>query len=246
MQGGAKVPALQQHSHEAIIDPGFFDAVQVEMRKRAQTKHRYYTPHVFSGRVFCAECGGLYGSDVCNHYIVWKCIPRHKKKVPCKSPQIRTQTIEDAFVRAINQVIDRKEEIIASCEKEIVTECDTTSIDARLSSLREEVDRLNTLMNDSITNNARVSVNQEEYNRQFSEYESRYTTIQADITSLVSHKIELQAKKNNIQNYISVIRSQERLAAFDKNLWFSCVEKLLVFPDRSMLFEFMGRPSIEG
>jgi hypothetical protein len=49
-------------SHPAIIEPEIFDAVQVELKHRNQLCRRSYTPHCFSGRIYCDECGELYRS----------------------------------------------------------------------------------------------------------------------------------------------------------------------------------------
>ena len=49
-----------ENSHPAIISPEMFEAVQAELAKRKRSNHRNYTPHCFSGRIFCDECGALY------------------------------------------------------------------------------------------------------------------------------------------------------------------------------------------
>ena len=46
-------------SHSAIIEPEIFDSVQVELKHRKQQGRRNYTPHCFSGRIYCDECGQL-------------------------------------------------------------------------------------------------------------------------------------------------------------------------------------------
>ena len=51
-----------EDSHPAIIEHEIFDAVQVESKHRNQLCRRSYTPYCFSGRVYCGECGELYGS----------------------------------------------------------------------------------------------------------------------------------------------------------------------------------------
>ena len=51
-----------EHSHPAIIDRAMFDAVQTEIKKRAEPGQRTYTPYTLSGKIYCAECGARYGS----------------------------------------------------------------------------------------------------------------------------------------------------------------------------------------
>lgn len=92
------------------------------------------------------------------------------KKTQCRTPSIRNQAIEDAFVAAINRAIEQKDEIISICEKVISERCETTEIEAKLISLHAKLDTVNALMRNSIYNNARTSMNQGEYNQLFSEY----------------------------------------------------------------------------
>ena len=43
-----------EHSHPAIIDRAMFDAVQTEIKKRAEPGQRTYTPYTLSGKIYCA------------------------------------------------------------------------------------------------------------------------------------------------------------------------------------------------
>ena len=234
------------NSHPAIIEPAIYDAVQVEMKKRAHQGHRNYTPHAFSGKIFCSECGGLYGSDVCHHQVVWRCNNRHRKNTQCRTPAIRNRIMEDAFVMAINRAIEQKEDIISICEAVMTERCDTSKIDTELTTQRTRLDAITTLMENCIHNNARTAIDQGEYTRLFSEYEVQSTTIQASIASLKAQKTALIAKRNNIQNYIAILRSQGRIARFSETLWLNCVERVWINPDGTMKFDFRGGPSIEG
>ena len=117
-----------ENSHPAIIAPDMFEAVQLEMARRKSSGRRNYTPHIFSGRIFCNECGTMYGSKVWNsntpyRATVWQCNGKHHGH--CKAPSLRNETIEDAFIKAINQVLAQKEEIIRVCEKVMAERCDT-------------------------------------------------------------------------------------------------------------------------
>ena len=208
-----------------------FDAVQIEMEKRANQGKRNYTPHAFSGKIYCAECGGLYGSDVCRHQVVWRCNNRHRRTTGCRTPAVRNRIMEDAFVMAINRVIDQKDDIISICEAVMAERCDTTAIDARLASLRTELQAVTALMKICIENNARMAINQDEYRDQFSGYETQSTELQASIASLEAEKTALVAKRNNIQNYVAVLRSHDRITGFSESLWLNCVERVWINPD---------------
>ena len=137
-----------EHSHPAIIDRAMFDAVQIEMKKRAEPGQRTYTPYTLSGKIYCAECGARYGSKMRRGKQSWRCNNRHLGRTNCTAPVLHTETIEDAFVTAFNQVIERKDEIIRICMDTMTTRCDVSGIDARLATLNAELEQFSGLFLD--------------------------------------------------------------------------------------------------
>ena len=51
-------------NHEAIVSAETFDLVQEQMAARKPGNNRYSGVHVFSGMVYCGDCGSRYGSKV--------------------------------------------------------------------------------------------------------------------------------------------------------------------------------------
>jgi len=154
--------------------------------------------------------------------------------------------MKDAFVMAFNRVIMQKNEIISICETTIAERCDTTSIDVKIASLRTELEAITDLMKICIAKNARTTMNQDEFWDQYSGYETQSTAIQESIASLESQKTALIAKRNGIQDYIAILRSQDRITGFSESLWLNCVDRVWINPDGTMRFDFRGGPSIEG
>ena len=239
-----------EHSHPAIITPEIFDAVQIELKRRKQPGRRNYTPHCFSGRIYCDECGSLYGSKVWNSTSkyrarVWQCNGKHHGDTSCKTPALHDGTIQDAFVRASNQVIRRKAEIMAICEETMLERCDTTALAAELSSLHTELEVVTELMQRQIGYNARVAMNQAEYQRQYDEYEARFDEIKSRIAALEGQKETMTAKRGKIAAYLNMLRSQDRVTEFHEALWYGTVEQVRIKADGTMKFIFMGGCEVE-
>ena len=234
------------HSHPAIIDPALYDAVQIEMKARVRPGRRNYTPHFFSGRIYCAECGGLYGSNTCRHQTVWRCNNRHRKTTDCQTPALRNQTIEDAFVMAFNQIIEQKDSIMATCLSIMTERCDTTAIEKEITRLRAELAIVAEAMTEQINMNARVAIEQNGYKQQFRELETQSKDIQEKINALEQQSITLQAKLNAIRVYIDTLRSQNRITGFNETLWLNTVERLWIGKGGIMKFEFKGGQCVEG
>ncbi|MBQ1718787.1 MAG: hypothetical protein II031_06510, partial [Bacteroidales bacterium] len=76
-----------ENSHEAIIDPVEWEAVQVEMARRKQLGNVNFGGNVFRGRIKCGVCGGWYSqktwhsTDPYKSYVV-QCADKYKKNKP--------------------------------------------------------------------------------------------------------------------------------------------------------------------
>lgn len=234
------------HSHPAIIDPALFDAVQMEMKQRARPGHRNYTPHCFSGKIYCAECGGLYGSKAWHGDLAWRCNALHNGKTLCKTPVLRNSTVKDAFVMAFNRIIDQKDEIIRICEDTITERYDVSRIESEMAKLKTELQYVLGLMEQSIHTNVRVAMGQEEYNQQFQEYERRFKEIQDRIAALDQERATMVAKTNGIRGYIATLRSEDRIAGFNEALWHNTMDRVWIEADGTIRFEFKGGITLEG
>ena len=233
-------------SHPAIIEPEIFDAVQVELKNRKQPGRRNYTPHCFSGRIICDECGELYGSKVWHSHIVWQCNARHKGLTACTTPALRNETIQDAFVRAFNQVVDRKDEIIQICEDTMGERCDTSRLVEQQAELHTELEIITELMQRHITANAHEAMDQAEYQRQYDEYEFRYHETQLSIAEVDACREALTAKYGKLLGYLDLLRKQGPIRSFNETLWCGSVEQVRILKDGTMRFIFKDGAKVEG
>ncbi len=233
-------------SHPAIIEPEIFDAVQVELKRRKQQGRRNYTPHCFSGRIYCDECGELYGSKVWHSHTVWKCNAKHKRRAACATPALRNETIQDAFVRAFNQVIDRKDEIIQICEETLRERCNTSGLSERLAELHTDLEIITELMQRHISANAQVAIDQAEYQRQYDEYEARFNEAQRRIAEVEARRESLTAKRGKLKGYLDILRTQGPIRTFNETLWCGAVEQVRILKDGTMRFIFKDGAVVEG
>ena len=239
-----------EHSHPAIISPEMFEAVQAELAKRKGSNRRNYTPHCFSGRIFCDECGALYGSKVWNSgtkykAMVWQCNNKHLNRAHCTTPSLRNETIEDGFVMAINRLLKNKDEIIQICEEVMLERCDITDLEAKRAKLQAEQEVLCGLMERFIAMNATTAVNQEEYNKQFAEYEGRYNEIRQRITDLETEQARRIAKRGKLTEYLAALKEQGLISRFNETLWYGTVEQVRVTANGNLRFIFKGGQEIK-
>ncbi len=92
-----------ENSHDPIIDPKVFDAVQEKMAKHCGNRDKIRSRHPFAARIICGECGSCYGHKVWHNfsnterYDVWYCNHKYAHAEKCQSPVISEDQIKEAF-----------------------------------------------------------------------------------------------------------------------------------------------------
>ena len=146
-----------EDNHPAIIPKDLYMLVQEELVRRrvvhtspSGKKHSYSGNHCFSQIVFCGECGEMYRRIHWNNRgcksIVWRCISRvERTEHICHSRTVNELLLQEIVLKAINQTLGDKENLIKTLQKNIakaVRESDATSsdgIDERLNELQHEL-----------------------------------------------------------------------------------------------------------
>ena len=237
-------------SHPAIISPELFDAVQVELKRRKAPGRRNYTPHCFSGYLYCDECGALYGSKVWNagtqyKATMWQCNAKHRRDTACKTAALRSEEIQRSFIRAVNQIIGNKAEIIRTCEAVLDRCCDVEGLAVEYASLQAELAVVTGLMQRHISANTHSALDQAEYQRQYDEYAARFEATRNQINAISEQREALIAKRGCLQSYLDTLKQQELIAEFDEVLWYGAVDQVRVTQDGKLKFIFKDETEIE-
>jgi DNA invertase Pin-like site-specific DNA recombinase len=116
--------------HPAIIDKETFNAVQAEILKREYEKitlnadrTRYSSHYPFSTKLECGECGTKFRRHYQQHgdkkVDIWVCIQHQRHKDKCGMKPIKEQTVQDAFVRTLNELVADRQNIMTNLELSI-------------------------------------------------------------------------------------------------------------------------------
>ena len=118
-----------ENDHEAIIEKDVWDAVQIEIERRAEFRKEHSiremgscTLDPFAGRVFCGHCGDKYVRKYWKgiRSVFWKCASAEKKKgKTCCSENVREETMKKAVVVAWNSIIEHRDEYLSEWEAKI-------------------------------------------------------------------------------------------------------------------------------
>lgn len=232
-----------ENSHPAIIEPEIFDLVQYELKRRKEDGRWTSCVHPFSGKVFCGQCGGVYGSKIWHsndqyRRIVWLCNEKHRGQ-HCTTPFLTEDDIRSAFLTAYNLMLGSREEIIEAYNEIIAALTDTSDLDAERDKLENENEVIMGLIRKAIEDNAQKAMDQDEYERKYTGYCERYETARRRLAELQDIRLERTAKRTKIAMFLDTLRhGGDLVTEFDEELWYSSVDYVTVFEDKRMVFTF--------
>ena len=216
-------------NHEAIISPAVFDMVQAELARRKSGGSRYSGVSIFSNKIRCGDCGGWYGSKVWHstdqyRKVIYRCNRKYKDE-KCQTPHVTEEEIKALFIKAYNELISEKKEIIANAEIIRKTLCTTDTMLAEKQRLEDEILVLVEMTQNLVAENARVAQDQEEYQKRYDSLVLRYETAKKNYDELAAKIEQKEARGERIQRFIKILREQDGIITeFDEALWGSMVE----------------------
>ena len=194
---------VEEH-HEAIIPPAQFDFVQVELARREQNG-RYSGVSIFSNKIKCGCCGGWYGSKVWHstdkyRKVIYRCNRKYGKDTPpCNTPHLSEEEIKKLFLKALNALVEAKEETIENLQELIETVCQIDSLGAEQERLKQELRIIAENLANLIQKNASVALDQTEQ----AEKEKKLRTLYAEKHSRFQELEALIQEKNDTKEILT-------------------------------------------
>ncbi len=161
-----------ENSHPAINSSDVFEMVQEKMKQRKTMKNRHSSAGMFSSKIICGECGGLYGSKVWHsnskyRRVIFQCNNKFKGADKCKTPHINEENIKKLFVTGVNKLISNKDAILENFEMIKNTIFDVTKLEMEHSEMRNEMSVVAGLIQKCVNENAQAKLDQEEYKKSY-------------------------------------------------------------------------------
>ena len=228
-----------EKSHPAIVSAEVFDLAQYEMKRRTKKGRHTSAASVFSDKLVCGECGAVYGSKVWHstdayRTMIWRCNEKYAVKgQPCPSPHLRDEEIQNAFVQAINQVVEQKEEILSTLQEALVGLTDTGGLELECEHLQAEQDVVAQQMSRMIRENAEVAQNQAEYNARLQPLEERYEALKNAMLRAKEAISEQTGRRRRLEAFMRELRESSLLTVFDERVFLGTVERITVFKGAS-------------
>lgn len=219
--------------------------VQEEMARRAnlhsgakRKKRVYSSKYALSSIVYCSKCGDIYRRIAWNnrgkHSTVWRCCTRveHGPK-KCDAPTIQESDLQNAVVKAVQEVMGGKDVFLPVLEKNIREVLESESreqiaeIDRRLKDLQQEL--------------LRLANGKKEYGNVADEIHK----LREQRQDVLTQDAEMDGRRQRIEEMRAFLEKQvNEPLAYDEQLVRRLVEKITVYDDR-MTVEFKSGLEIE-
>ncbi|MDR0915065.1 MAG: recombinase family protein [Oscillospiraceae bacterium] len=240
-------------SHEPIIPPDEWDAVQAEIARRKQLGRPVSCQSPFSTKIICGGCGAFFGSKVWQsntkyRQIIWRCNDRYNKrgKRDCNTSHVKEDDIKAGFVTAFNQLSGCRKSVIEDCRTLQKMLCDTSEIDGEIAALEREVEEVEGLARQAINTNAREVIDQTEWTERNGVYLKRHAEATKRLEELDQQKLDRVARSKTIEVFIKEFeRRKEIIAEWDEELWLATVESVTVGLDGSLTYKFKNGTEIK-
>jgi DNA invertase Pin-like site-specific DNA recombinase len=241
-----------EKNHEAIILPEVFNLVQKEIAHRKKHAETTKGDHIFSGRIRCGHCGGIYGPKVWHskdryRKVVWQCNEKYAQRhATCTAPNLSEAELKQRFVKAVNQLVGNKDEIIRSFETIKYSVFDSSDDEAKLKSL--ETERLEIIggMDRLTAENASMAMDQVGYRERYERLSNRYQKIEERISEVRHAMQDRQYRKTKAEVFLKSLRKQEEVVTeFSDGLWHSLADHAEVHGKDDIRFTFKNGMEIK-
>lgn len=223
-----------EDSHPAIIRKEVFELVQGEFEKR-RNQQRMVRNNVFSGKIYCADCGGLYGAKVWHstdkyRKVIFQCNRKFKNKTKCTSGNLSEESIKIIFLKAVTNIlanddyIEVKELILEQFAEDPILEDRLLTLQAQAANLSQQVEML--INNSAKTGNVQV------FQKQYELLKSDHDSVVAKIETTENTISEKRRKYVTISEFFNTLEGlNQTTLSFSEELWVSLVEKAMVGKD---------------
>ena len=231
-----------KNSHPAIIDIPIWDMVQLEIVRRAKLGASYSSTDLFGSRIFCDDCGGLYGKKLWHSNdkytkSIYQCNKRFTNH--CRTPNLSEEEIKEKFLIGYGRMTENKEECISALQEMVTCLTDTTKEEDLLVDLGLQMTGIEEANRKLIEEKKINGELPDDYEKRETLLKSKFDKVDSEI-SLIKNKVELKRiKKSKLESVIETIKnSQSAVIGWNRDLWMMVVESAKIHRDGSITFKF--------
>jgi len=230
--------------HEPIISEEIFNEAQKILAKRnvnrgvhkeGQKRNKFSRKYAFSCMIKCAFCDGTltrrsWHSGSQYNKTIWQCVAatKHGKKYCPHSKGIPEEVIEKAFVKSYQLLCSDKQEVMEEflAKVESVIKEDTTA--KKLPKLEKEIADISNQKAKLLDLRLESNIDDDVYENKGQELSSKLTRLKQEQRELLSLRKNQENTVTRLKEFRKVLASGEILEEFDRVVFESVVEKIII------------------
>ncbi|MEA4942191.1 MAG: recombinase family protein [Oscillibacter sp.] len=226
------------NTQETIIDKGMWDRVQ-QLRKNKRRPTRSGKSSIFSGLLFCGDCGRKMYFANCNHFSpnqeYFFCSGSTSNPKACSTHYIREQVLHDLVLEHLRQTLsfaqEHENEFVAQLGRQAEAVQRKELAAQRRTLVKEEarLTELDKLFQRIYEDNFNGKITDE----QFSKLSASYTEEQKVLTSKISElKADLESKETKavkLTEFLKLVRTYTEIPELTATILNQFIEKILVY-----------------
>ena len=148
---------------------------------------------------------------------------------PCSTRHLTEEEIKQIFVKALNSLVEVKENVIAELRSLIDSVCRTGEMTEERDNVEQELGVLAERLETLIRENARVAQDQTMYLKQENEIRAHYLEKQGNLEKLDEQIAARESKRNTLEGMIQVVCGiNGEQVDFDEVLWGGLLDHVVV------------------
>ena len=166
---------------------------------------------------------------------------------PCTTRHLTEDEIKQIFVKALNSLVEVKENVIAELRSLIDDVCQMEELIEEHGRVEQELGVLAEHLEQLIHENARVAQDQTAYLKQENEIRRLYVEKQGHLARLDERIAERESKRNILESMIQAICGiNGELVEFDEELWGGLLDYIVVKGAGEVVVVFKGEIEINA
>ena len=233
-----------EDSHPAIIEPWEWEQVQVELKRRKNSRNRHHQTSPFSGKIICADCGDIFGAKTWHstdryRRVIWQCNGKFKGERKCETPHLTEERLKELYLAALGEYLSDRDAAIDQLRYAQRMLTDTDFIDADIQALEEELTTITGMLRLCIAENAANTMTEETYRTTHAELCNRFEETEAKLAALQKQRDKMKADAITIGGMMFELGELDTLpVTFDEKLWHGTIDHVTVHADERVVFHF--------
>ena len=165
---------------------------------------------IFSGKIYCGECGEIYGSKVWHsnapyRKVVWQCNGKYDGEKKCGTSTVTEEEIQKGFERMLRQM--DKQAQIANLREIYADVMAYGDLEQEKERLEAERGGVSGSYEKEISQNARVAQDQAEYQKRADELASEYDRLDVEVKTVEAEIQKRQLCGRRIETLVAALET---------------------------------------